>query len=106
MILGDVVTIYLYSGTPGTGKSLHAANDVRFALNHDRPVIGNFEISHDAYVKHPEQYHYYPNWELRPELLYDECYPILSIAMMPRRPIVARVVGERQAKVARIFFAT
>lgn len=69
--LGYVVTIYLYSGTPGTGKSLHAANDVRFALNHDRPVIGNFEISHDAYVKHPEQYHYYPNWELRPELLYE-----------------------------------
>lgn len=66
------MTIYLYSGTPGTGKSLHAANDVRFALNRRmRPVIGNFEIDADAPVRHPENYRYVPNSELTPKLLTD-----------------------------------
>lgn len=66
------MTIYLYSGTPGTGKSLHAANDVRFALNRRmRPVIGNFEIAPDAPVRHPDNFRYVPNAQLTPKLLTD-----------------------------------
>lgn len=65
------MTIYLYSGTPGTGKSLHAANDIRFQLNRRRPhpVIGNFELSQSAPVRHPEFFSYYPNEDLTPDLL-------------------------------------
>lgn len=66
------MTVYLYSGTPGSGKSLHAANDLRFALNRrkPRPVIGNFPIN-TAKVRHPEMYHYLPNEQLKPDWLFD-----------------------------------
>lgn len=65
------MTVYLYSGTPGSGKSLHAANDIRFALNRHRPrpVIGNFPINPDAKVRNPDMYHWWPNWELTPEVI-------------------------------------
>ena len=65
--------IYLYSGTPGSGKSLHAANDCRFNLNrrNPRPIIANFELAPDAPVKHPEMFHYYANEDLTTQLLVD-----------------------------------
>lgn len=64
---GDMMTIYLYSGTPGTGKSLDAARQVRDVINRrkPRPVIGNFAVNGDV-LWHPESYHYVPNWELDP----------------------------------------
>ena len=56
------MSIYLYSGTPGSGKSLHAANDIRLALNRkNRPVLGNFELSQVAPVKSRDNYVYIPN---------------------------------------------
>lgn len=65
------MTIYLYSGTPGTGKSLHAANEIRFQLNrrHPRPVVGNFELSPIAPVRSRDSFHYYDNQSLTPDLL-------------------------------------
>lgn len=65
------MTIWLYSGTPGSGKSLHAASDIRFQLNRHkpRPVIGNFPINYEG-IRHPEMYQYIPNWEMRPDDLY------------------------------------
>lgn len=61
--------IYCYTGVPGSGKSLHAANDIRFALNHKRPVIANFELGMDAPVKYRDLFRYIPNEKLSPELL-------------------------------------
>ena len=62
------MSIYLYSGTPGSGKSLHAANDIRLALNRkNRPVLGNFELSQVAPVKSRDNYLYIPNEVLTPE---------------------------------------
>lgn len=65
------MTIYLYSGTPGTGKSLHAAHEIRWLLNRrdPRPVLGNFELAPMAPVRNPSAYHYYPNHEISPDLL-------------------------------------
>lgn len=65
------MTIYMYTGVPGSGKSLHVANDIRYQLSRrkPRPVIGNFELAPDAPVTHPEYYEYYPNSQLSPELL-------------------------------------
>lgn len=65
------MTVYVYSGTVGSGKSLHAANDIRHTLNLGRPVLGNFELAPDAPVKNRENYRYYPNSELCPQLLTD-----------------------------------
>lgn len=38
--------IMLYSGTPGSGKSLHTARDIRDSLGAKRrPVIANFDVN-------------------------------------------------------------
>ncbi len=65
------MTIMLYSGTPGSGKSLHAARDCRDNLNRKRPrpIIANWELSPDAPVRHPEHFHYYSNADLSVPLL-------------------------------------
>lgn len=44
--------IYCYTGVPGSGKTLHAASDIRRALAAGRPVIANFDINQDK-VKNP-----------------------------------------------------
>lgn len=59
--------IYVYTGVPGSGKSIHAANDVRFALNHGRPVIANFPLGEDAHVKQRELFTYIPNEQMNPD---------------------------------------
>ena len=56
--------IYLYSGTPGSGKSLHVAQVIYYSLSRKSPVIGNFEIDR-ASVKNPDCYSYVSNSELR-----------------------------------------
>lgn len=65
------MTMYVYSGTPGSGKSLHAASEIRFNLNRaePRPVIANFNLALTAKVRHPECFTYIPNDELTPRLL-------------------------------------
>ena len=35
--------IKLYSGTPGSGKSLHAARDIIVRSQLGEPIVGNFE---------------------------------------------------------------
>lgn len=52
--------IYLYSGTPGSGKSLHQARDIYYWLRLGKPVIANYKIS-TAKVrkKHPERLEFY-----------------------------------------------
>lgn len=62
--------IYLYSGTPGSGKSLHQARDVYNWLSSGRPCITNYEINTDIIKsKNGINYVYLPNFELRPEVL-------------------------------------
>lgn len=67
------MTIYLYSGTPGTGKSLHAAHDIRYELTrkYPRPVLGNFQLAEDAPVLARNDFHYWPNSDLSVDLLTD-----------------------------------
>lgn len=60
------MSIDVYTGVPGSGKSLHAAREVRFALDrrYPRPVIANWQLSRDAPVAHPEYFHYISNEEM------------------------------------------
>lgn len=37
--------VKLFSGTPGSGKSLHTAEKIYYALRAGRPVLANFEIN-------------------------------------------------------------
>lgn len=41
------MTLLLYSGTPGSGKSLHVARLIYYSLKRNRNVIANFEINTD-----------------------------------------------------------
>lgn len=64
--------IDLYSGTPGSGKSLHTAERLYFWLRLGRPAICNFEIRLD-YVSKKNwknlKFRYVPNDKLTPDFL-------------------------------------
>lgn len=62
--------IYLYSGTPGSGKSLHAAQTVRAHLKFHTPVIGTFHINKECLYKNSKYEYIYKNiYELTPQYL-------------------------------------
>lgn len=64
--------ISLYSGTPGSGKSLHIARRIYYTLRCKRPVIANFPIRLDYVRKQrPEKlkFLYVDNLDLNPEML-------------------------------------
>lgn len=64
--------IYLYSGTPGSGKSLHQAQTLYYWLRSGGPVICNFDINLKAITKNPRklgEFYYVSNDILTPELL-------------------------------------
>lgn len=64
--------IYLYSGTPGSGKSLHAASNIWYGLKYSGcAYVCNFPINMDKFSpKQRERFLYVDNSELTPELLY------------------------------------
>lgn len=64
--------IYLFSGTPGSGKSLHCAQYVRSALKYRCPVIGTFHINKTCLYKNSKYEYVYKNiYELTPKILFD-----------------------------------
>ena len=62
--------VELYSGTPGSGKSLHVAQRIYDSLKFKKQnVIANFDINLDE-IKNPKAYFtHVDNWELTPEYL-------------------------------------
>lgn len=50
------MAIYLYSGTPGSGKSLHAAKDIIDWSRSGKPVLTNFEVDLSKYPKANQTY--------------------------------------------------
>lgn len=64
--------ISLYSGTPGSGKSLHLARTVRDALKFSCPVIGTFHINEQMLWRNsPYPYTYINIYDLTPRFLLD-----------------------------------
>lgn len=61
------MTIYLFTGTPGSGKSLHQAMNIHWALKTGKPVVANFEINDDAYKQ--GLFTFCDNSEMTPEYL-------------------------------------
>lgn len=66
---GDRNMIYLYSGTPGSGKSLHTASVIYYSLKMGRPVIANFPFNFDAIKKRKAQFIERDNVNLTPSFL-------------------------------------
>lgn len=67
LICGGVM-IYLYSGTPGSGKSLHAVCDMLSANDRDFPVIANFKINPKV-IRNPDRMIFRDNASLVPSYL-------------------------------------
>lgn len=64
--------IELYSGTPGSGKSLHLARKVRDCLKFSCPVIGTFHINKNNLWKNTKYEYTYVNiYDLSPQFLYE-----------------------------------
>lgn len=64
--------IYLYSGTPGSGKSLHVARDIYNRLNYNKKypnVIANFTINEKMIKNKKANFIYRDNSELTVEYL-------------------------------------
>ena len=62
--------IELYSGTPGSGKSLHTAKELRTRLRmHKRVIIGNFYVNTKAIRRCKGTYLFVMNDRLTPERL-------------------------------------
>lgn len=59
--------IYLYTGTPGSGKSYHAAEVVDRALRRRMPVIANFEINYDK-KRHKGEYVMVDTLDMTPDM--------------------------------------
>lgn len=57
--------ICLFSGTPGSGKSLHCARLIYYSLARGLPVICNFPINL-THVRHPENFKFIDNSKLCP----------------------------------------
>lgn len=61
--------IFLYSGTPGSGKSLHQAKDIYYCLRRGKPCICNFDIDVKKIPKRKSEFIFLDNEHLNPELL-------------------------------------
>ncbi len=61
--------IYLYSGTPGSGKSLHLAKDILFRLRRGGTVIANFTCNEKIVGKREGDFIYKDNSDLTPAYL-------------------------------------
>lgn len=64
--------IYFYSGTPGSGKSLHVAQDIYSYIRRGKTVIANFDINYGIIPGNKKGY-FFPrdNSELSPAWLID-----------------------------------
>ena len=59
--------LFLYTDTPGSGKSLHVAKDVKEHLSYGLPVLANFPISPE--VRGYERFRYVDNLSMTPDFL-------------------------------------
>lgn len=62
------MTCYLFTGTPGSGKSAHMAQIIYWQVKLGRPVIANFEINTDTF-EDASSFVYLPNELLTPASL-------------------------------------
>ena len=63
--------IYLYSGTPGSGKSLNCAKMLYYRVKFGHPTIANFSINYDSKKFNKALFTEVDNMELNPDFLYD-----------------------------------
>lgn len=63
------MTLYLYTGTPGSGKSLHMAKRLYWDVRMHRPCVANFGINTSLFKNGAESFTELDNTELTPKRL-------------------------------------
>lgn len=71
LVKGGGMMIYLYSGTPGSGKSLHIAKDVLNKLRFGGNVIATFEVNEKVVGKRKGNFTYIDIDVITPKYLID-----------------------------------
>lgn len=76
--------IQLYSGTPGSGKSLHLAKDILRRCNGSRKcrVLCNFNVN-TKMLKYPDRFFYLPNHDLSVPLITEACRDFFQREKLP-----------------------
>lgn len=95
------MSIDVYTGVPGSGKSLHAAQEIRFALDrkYPRPVIANFPLATNAPVRDlgRNRFTYIPNDEMSAGKIIDLADAFWSGTDLPfREDYITLVLDECQ----------
>lgn len=89
--------IYLYSGTPGSGKSLHISERIQ-ALNARRiPIICNLSINLN-FLKYPELYIHVDLYELSPAFLIHEFIEFKKVDAVRSEGDIFLILDEAQRK--------
>ena len=93
---GGILLINLLSGTPGSGKSLDAAQRLYFWLGTGKPAVCNFEINLDLIPgKKEKKFYYKDNSELTPDFLIDFSKQYFS-GKRPKEDSILLVIDEAQ----------
>lgn len=91
------MSIYLYSGTPGSGKSLHISERIQ-ALNARRvPIICNLQINL-KYLKYPELYIWCDLYDLSPSFLIHEFIEFKKCGAIKHEGDIYLILDEAQRK--------
>ena len=98
--------VYLYSGTPGSGKSLHAAGDIYEAARYGskKLIITNFSINTQKIKKQKNEILVIPNWEITVQRIQEECRNFFAtyykgkiregkVLMKPGSCLIAGIIG-------------
>lgn len=59
----DAMTIFMFTGTPGSGKSYHQSESIYWANRRGCPVVANFDVNRDL-LKNPNGFHAYDNMSM------------------------------------------
>lgn len=95
------MSIDVYTGTPGSGKSAHAAREIRNALTgykYPRPVLANFELGKDAPIPADvrDNYIYMPNEDMSSGKITDFCNEYWDSKSFFKEDYILLVIDECQ----------
>lgn len=62
--------ITLYTGTPGSGKTLHAVSAIWATLKARKPVVSNIALNSDELGEYRDYYRYFAATSITPQSLY------------------------------------
>lgn len=86
--------ISCYTGTPGSGKSLHAAQRIYWRLKFGHPTICNFEINIPKKFKRA-RFMFVDNWELTPDMLINYSRDLYG-EKRPKEGAILLIIDEAQ----------